>query len=173
MTNRQQVPKDQMCTVRLFPSEDATFDSDSMTDEARWQYYTASYTMTDATEGVDQTRVRPSYLRRNIIPQNANIEAAYNEVYGNLAYFDEQTAFISPDTYKLFLHHDFGFERLEIHDGTSGKQFEVGKMEENERFREKFVRNTAWMKDQRAEDVEQRKAAWERGLKEGNFDFHD
>lgn len=172
-TNARQIPKDQVCTVRLFPSEDATFDSDSMTDEARWQYYTASYTMTDATEGVDQGRVRPSYLRRNIAPQNANIEAAYNEVYGSLAHFDEQTAFISPDTYKLFLHHDFGFTKLETGDGPSGKQYESGKIEENEKFREKFVRNTSWMKDQRAEDVEQRKAAWERGLKEGNFDFHD
>jgi len=173
VTNTDQIPKDQVCTIRLFPSEDATFDSDSMTAEARWQYYVASYTMTDATEGVDQARVRPSYLRRTIAPQNANIEAAYHEVYGNLAHFDEQTAFVSPETYKLLLHHDFGFLRLHS-DGEPGpKHYETGKIEENERFREKFVRNTTWMKDQRAEDVERRKAAWERGLKDGNFDFDD
>lgn len=144
-----------------------------MTAEARWQYYVASYTMTDATEGVDQARVQPSFLRRTIAPQNANIEAAYNEVYGNLAHLDEQTAFISPETYKLLLHHDFGFVRHQNNGGRGVKRHEIGKIEENERFREKFVRNTSWMKDQRAEDVERRKAAWERGLKDGNFDFND
>ncbi|KIW92873.1 uncharacterized protein Z519_06722 [Cladophialophora bantiana CBS 173.52] len=160
-------PEDRLCTIRLFPSEDATFDSDSLSDEARWQYYIASYTMTDATEGVDQSRMHSPYLRRNIAPQNANIEAAYQEVYGNLDNLDEQTAFISPDSYKLLLQGDFGFFRRSAVEKPPRKPYEKGRMEESERFREKFVRNTAWMRDQRAEDVERKKAAWERGVRDG------
>ena len=133
-----QTPSDQVCTIRLFPSEDATFDSDSMTAEARWQYYVASYTMTEATEGIDQGRMQSAYLRRNVAPQHANIETAYEEVYGNLDHFDEQTAFISPETYKLLLNKDFRFSRLKADDSTSARDYEVGKVEENEKFRERY-----------------------------------
>jgi len=157
------VPEERLCTIRLFPCEDATFDSDSLSDEARWQYYIASYTMTDATEGVDQSKMNFPYLRRNIAPQNALIEAAYQEVYGNLKHVDEQTAFISLDSYKILLQGDYGFVR----NVTMRKPYEAGRIEESERFRERFVRNTAWMRDQRAEDVEDKKAAWEKGKAEG------
>jgi paired amphipathic helix protein Sin3a len=167
MTDLSQTPEDKLCLVRLFPSEEATFDSDALSDDARWQYYVASYTMTDATEGVDQSKMHLPYLRRNIAPQNANIEPAYEEIYGELDHVDEQSAFISPDSYKLILKNDYGFLRPSAGDKLSRKHYEAGKIEENEKFREKFVRNTAWMKDQRAEDVERRKAAWEKGIKEG------
>ncbi|KAL6243476.1 Transcriptional regulatory protein sin3 [Rhinocladiella similis] len=157
-------PNDRLCTIRLFPSEDATFDSDTLSDDARWQYYVASYTMTDATEGIDQSRLRSPYVKRNIAPQNANVEAAYEEVFGDLDHTDEQTAFISPESYKLLLQNEFGF----VHRGAVEKASSAApKAHESEKFREKFVRNTAWMKDQRAEDVERRKAAWEKGVKEG------
>ncbi|KAJ9604571.1 Transcriptional regulatory protein sin3 [Cladophialophora chaetospira] len=157
------IPEDRLCTIRLFPTEDATFDNDALTDEARWQYYIASYTMTDATEGVDQSKMHWPYLRRNIAPQNAHIDTAYQEVYGNLVHVDDQTAFISPESYKLLLQGDFGFLR----DAITRKAYQPGTIEESEKFREKFVRNTAWMRDQRAEDVEGRKAAWEKAKSEG------
>lgn len=111
--------------------------------------------MTEPTEGVDQSRMRHPYLQRNVAPQNANIEPAYKEVYGDLDHMDEQTAFISPETYKLLLHNDFGFVRAAAIERPSAKLYEVGKPAESERFREKFVRNTSWMRDQRAEDVEE------------------
>jgi paired amphipathic helix protein Sin3a len=173
LTYALQTPDDRLCTIRLFPSEEATFDSDTLSDDARWQYYVASYTMTDATEGVDQSRMRAPSLRRNIAPQNANIEAAYQEVYGELDHIDEQTAFISPESYKLLLQNDFGFVRRSSVEKPSTTSSEVGRISESENFREKFVRNTAWMKDQRAEDVEGRKATWEKGVKEGLPSYED
>lgn len=162
-TDLLQTPEDRVCTIRLFPTEDATFDNDALTDEARWQYYIASYTMTDATEGVDQSKLHWPYLRRDVAPQNAHIETAYQEVYGNLVHVDDQTAFVSPDSYKLLLQGDYGFVR----EAAMGEAYESGNIEESEKFREKFVRNTAWMRDQRAEDVEGRKAAWEKAKSEG------
>lgn len=159
--------------MRLFPSEEATFDSDSLSDEARWQYYVASYTMSDATEGIDHSRMRSPYLRRNVAPQNANIEAAYEEAFGDLDHVDEQSAVINPESYKLQLQNEFGFARRNSTERANRKQYESGSIEESERFREKFVRNTAWMKDQRAEDVERRKAAWEKGVKDGFSGFEE
>lgn len=168
-----QTPDDQVCTIRLFPSDEATFDSDSLTDEERWQYYVASYTMSDATEGVDQSHMHFPYLRRNIAPQNANVEAAYAEAYGDLEHRDDQTAFISPTNYKLLLSSTYMFCHRSAFQKPSKKHYEAGRIEESEKFREKFVRNTAWMKDQRAEDVERRKAAWEKGVREGLYAFED
>lgn len=120
--------------------------------------------MSDATEGVDQARMRPPYMRRSIAPQNADIEAAYEEVYGSLGHIDDQSAFISPETYKLHLSDTFMFVRRNV---QPRKQYDAGRIEESEKFREKFVRNVAWMKDQSAEAVEARKAAYDKGIKEG------
>lgn len=126
--------------------------------------------MTDATEGVERSRLKPSFLRRTIAPQNSNIEAAYAEVYADMEHVDTQTAFVSPDTYKLLLNGTYAFSRPPV---KAHKEYEAGKVEESEPFKEKFVRNTAWMKDQRAEDVESRKSAWERGVREGLNGFED
>ena len=135
-----------------------------------WQYYVASYTMSEATEGVDQASMHFPYLRRNVAPQNANPDTTLTEVYGNLQHFDNQTAFIAPDTYKLLLSSDFIFERTKVqprkkYDDSDPVQDR--KMEENEAFRQKFVANTAWMKDQPSDLVAQRKGAWESALREG------
>lgn len=126
--------------------------------------------MTDATEGVDATRMHLPYLRRCIPAQNADIEAAYDETYGSLDHFDDQSAFISPETYKLILAGSFMFTRRNV---TPKRTYETGRIEESEKFKEKFIRNVAWMKDQQAEDVEARKAAWDKGVKEGLSGFED
>lgn len=126
--------------------------------------------MSEATEGVDQSSMRFPYLRRNIAPQSANLDTTVAEVYGNLEHFDNQTAFISPDTYKLLLSNDYIFWRTTA---QSKKKYSEGKIEENEPFREKFVRNSAWMKDQRPEDVQRRNAAWEKAKAEGLDGFEE
>ncbi|KAK5937991.1 Transcriptional regulatory protein sin3 [Knufia obscura] len=161
-------PADKSSTIQVFPSDDATFDANELSDEARWQYYVASYTMSEPTEGLDPARLRRTYLPRNIPPQSSDPKTAYVENFGNLDYFDDQAAVIDIESYKLHLQGIYSFERQGL---TAGKQYVVGQKADSERFREKFVRNVAWMKDQRAEDVEARKAAWDRGVREGLMDF--
>lgn len=167
MTDAAQTPQDGSCTVRFFPPEDSTFDSDALSEEARWNYYLSSYAMTYATEGVDQSAMQYPFLRRSIPVQHPNVEAAYEEIYAQLYHRDDQTASISPDTYKIRIDGEWVFYRFV----SPRKKYTPGKIEENERFVEKFVRNVAWMKDQRAEDVERRKAAWEKGVKDGMDGF--
>ena len=161
-----QTPDEQLCTIRLFPSDDATFDHDALSDEARWQYYNASFAMRDQTEGVDMLKVLLPYLRRCVPPQNANIEDAYNEVYGSLVDFDEQYAFLDIDSYKLHLTGDFGFHRIGV---KTKKRYDTGRIEVNEKFHEKFVQNVAWMKDQVTEVVEKQRRDWDNGVQRGEW----
>jgi paired amphipathic helix protein Sin3a len=162
----KQTPEDKFCTIRYFPSEDPTFDSDALTDDQLWQYYVASYTMSEATEGVDQSAMNMPYLRRNVAPQSSNIESAYQEVFGNITHFDNQTAFISPDTYKLLLSNDYIWWR---HGVKARKTYpeSAAKPAENDKFRKMFVRNTKWMENQSQEYVEGIKAEYERQVREG------
>lgn len=158
---------DKASTVRLFPPDDTTFDSNELTDEAQWQYYVASFTMPEATEGVDPARMRRAYLPRNLPLQSSDPRVSYAEGIGSLDYTDDQAAFIDLEAYKMILSGVYSFERPV----RQGKQYIQGQIVENEAFREKFVRNVAWMKDQRTEDVEKRKAAWDQGVREGLMDF--
>ena len=155
--------------MRFFPPEDSTFDNEALSDEDRWNYYLSSYAMTYATEGIDFARMRYPFLKRSVPVQNANVEAAYDEIYGRLHHVDEQTASISPDTYKIRFEGDWVFYKFV----SPKKRHAYGKVEESESFTEKFVRNVAWMKDQRAEDVEKRNAAWEKGLSNGMDGFEN
>lgn len=156
-------PAEQKCTIRLFPSDDSTFDHSELTDEARWQYYVASYTMSEPTEGIDAGRLRRPYMTRCIPPQNADPRARFIEGIGSLNVVDDQAAFIDLESYKLHLSGVYAFERQGL---KAEKQYMNGRAE-NDTFRERFVRNVAWMKDQPTEEVEARKAAWDRGVREG------
>jgi paired amphipathic helix protein Sin3a len=166
-TNDDQVPASQCCTVRLFPPEDSSFDNDDLSATARYQYYMACYPMRETTEGVDLSRMQPPFLRRNLTKQDkdVDVEASYKEVYGNLQHFDDQEIIVNEDTYRMSFTpgQTYMFSRPSF----SKKVYTEGKIEESEKFLDKLVRNSLWMKDQKSEDVEKRKAFWEKGLKEG------
>jgi paired amphipathic helix protein Sin3a len=159
-------PDEKTCTIRYFPTEDPTFDSDSLTDDQLWQYYVASYTMSEVTEGVDQAQMHLPYLLRNIAPQSSNLDQAYHDVFGNITHFDTQTAFISPDTYKLLLSHEYTFYR---HGVKAGKQYQYEKIEGNDRFKDRFVRNVEWMKDKTQEEVDKINGEWRDGVDGGSW----
>ena len=90
------------------------------------------------------------------------------ENFGNLDYFDDQAAIIDIESYKLHLQGIYAFERQGL---KPGKHYTGAQKAESEPFREKFMRNVAWMKDQSREDVDARKAAWDKGIREGLMDF--
>lgn len=123
--------------------------------------------MRETTEGVDISRMLPPFLRRNLLKQDkdVDIESSYKEVYGRLQHYDDQEIIVNEETYRMSFTpgQTFMFARPSM----SKKMYTVGKIEESEPFVQRFVRVTAWMTDQRPEVVERKKAAWERGLKEG------
>ena len=57
-------------TIRILKKDETTFERSSEdgvhTAEQRWAYYITSYTSLEPTEGVDQTKLSPSFLARNL-----------------------------------------------------------------------------------------------------------
>jgi histone deacetylase complex regulatory component SIN3 len=142
----------------LFPSEESTFDSDTLSDDAKWQYYIASYEMSDHTEGVDYSQLRYPFLRRRLPQAKGLIEDMYSAVFGTLHNEDTQMVSISPDTYKMYLEGSFDFHR----DGGVREK----KKQENEQLEDRLVKQPAWLREESEEAVNRRMAAWARALKE-------
>ena len=164
--NRPKDSSSTKTTVRVFPPEESTFDNDSLSEEARWQYYIASYTMSDPTEGVDLSRMSFPFLRKNVTPQPSNAEEAYSSAYGKMQHRDTQTVSISPDTYKVFYSSEFYFLRA-----LAQKTYD--RTRDNEKFYEKFVNHTTWMRNESDEAVSRRKVAYERACGEGFADYEE
>lgn len=122
--------------------------------------------MLDPTEGVPHSRVGKSFLKRNLA-KDVDVNTILSD--------DRQELRIDVTTYRIFFTYN----------GISGRPFvyqkqmsqnERAHVEEalvkekgrrNEKMKEKFVMNTAWMKDQGTEEVEHRITAWQKGLQEG------
>jgi hypothetical protein len=130
-----QTPEEKQCTIRYFPKDDPTFDSDALTDDQLWQYYVASYAMREPTEGLDLSILRQMYLQRNVPLQPVNLDQAMREAILNCKYVDDQTAFISPDTYKLLLSHDYILDREPM---TQANTYVEGKRLASKAFEKTF-----------------------------------
>lgn len=144
-------------TIRLFPSEESTFESDTLSDDAKWQYYVASYEMSDNTEGVELSQVRIPYLRRRLPAPKGSAEDMYATVFGTLENEDTQTVSISPDTYKIYWEGGFTFHRE-----VSGRE----KKREKDRFEGRLVKNPPWARDESAPAGNRWMAAWTKALEE-------
>ena len=144
-------------TIRLFPSEESTFDSDSLSDDAKWQYYVASYQMTDHTEGVDLSQLQWPLLRRRLSQPKAGVEDTYSVVIGSLHHEDTQIISITPESYKMYYEGGFDFYRE-----MSGPE----KKAENDRLKDKLVQRPAWGREEGEEAFNGRMAAWTTALEE-------
>jgi histone deacetylase complex regulatory component SIN3 len=144
-------------TIRLFPSDESTFDSDVLSDEAKWQYYIASYTMSDPTEGVDSSELRWPFLRRRLSQPKGSVDNAYSAVYGSLQNEEAQIVSISPESYKMYYEGGFNFHRV-----VSGPE----KKQENDQFVDKFVKRPTWVGEESGDAFNRRMAGWKKALEE-------
>ncbi len=131
-----------------------------LSDDARWQYYIASYVMSEPTEGVDLSRMTSPFLKRNVARQKENVAEAYKKVYGSLQHMDDHTAHIGPEKYQMKIKGTFVQERRTAEVIRDNKRA-------NANFDERFVKHPAWLREESEEDIGRRKAAWEKALEEG------
>lgn len=118
-------------TIRILKKDETTFERSSedgvYTAEQRWAYYITSYTSLEPTEGVDQTKLSPSFLARSLraVSMQESLPASDNSYPGDAfkGFGQAGTATpgvlwarrldriqsreglglrISPDTYKIF-----------------------------------------------------------------------
>jgi paired amphipathic helix protein Sin3a len=142
--------------------DDTTFEMSTMERMNAWQYYTSSYIRTEPTEGVPRRYMHKTILTRNRAATDANFEEA-GVLPKPLAYHEDLTLRICVNTYKM-MYKEEGNEYFIYTDQPLGTNPEttvsfarerLQKFEESrsQRFKEKFEKNNAWMKNLSHDEV--------------------
>jgi hypothetical protein len=122
--------------------------------------------MLDPTEGVPHSRVGKPFLRRNLA-KDVDANAILSE--------DRQDLRIDVSSYRIIFTYNGIPGRPFVYEKKTSKNemavaevaLKKAKAKRDGKMKEKFVTNAAWMKDQSGDEVERRKAAWQKGLEEG------
>jgi hypothetical protein len=122
--------------------------------------------MLDPTEGVPHSRVGKCFLKRNLA-KHVDVDSILSE--------DRQDLRIDVTTYRIIFTYNgvpgkpFVYEKKVSKNEMAYAEETLAKAKarRDEKMREIFVHNAAWMKGQSAGEVEQRNTAWQKGLKEG------
>ncbi|KAI9845959.1 MAG: Transcriptional regulatory protein sin3 [Thelocarpon superellum] len=164
-------------TIQLLQKGDTTFDEDTMSAEARWSYYTASYIKIEPTEGVPlDTQFNMPFLRRSMgahkeLDESETSERAIPYAYENglelRICVNSYKILWEPDTQDWFVHAEETREAAEAGEtaeaGEAGEEAEATGEERavtltraHERREAAFaelVAHPTWMKDVGAEVV--------------------
>lgn len=151
--------------------------------DERWNYYIQTYMMVSPTEGIPLDKCRKVFLRRNHpseedlpestgspreIVSNAMADGACNE--------ENMEVRICVNTYRLFFMQnteDFIVRTRKERMAMGQGQLRSVREKRKRRWREKVLGDTPWMKGMEIEEIEEKKAAWERFLKEGSHSVKD
>lgn len=130
-----------------------------MERKQQWQYYIASYMRIEHTEGVDRSTLQPSVLQRNL-PSSAQDGSDDGYVPKPLAVHEGLVLRICLNTYHTV--YEPGTSEYFIFDSApqaqddrtfnEDKQMFMKEMRD-EKFMEKMVLNSPWMKNMSREDV--------------------
>lgn len=135
--------------------DETTFDLDDMELKERWQYYTASYIRIEPTEGVPRGRIQRSVLPRNLPSGDAESEDGVSQ-RKPLIYEEDLALHVCVNTAKIIFKQGgseffiYGDKPLtwDAEKNVATARLRLQKYEDarNEKFREKFVMNSSWMK---------------------------
>lgn len=158
--------------MSLFKKDDPTFSADALDANKQWAYYISSFGMREATEGIPAARIRLPYLRRNL-PSNQLSEEELNKAF--LPAWSEEglIARINPENYRIVFIDRWTADRW-LHrpqvQVRGLKKMSEGTKERKKKMRDKFDRNSAWMKDMSQSEVDGLLEDFQTALKEG---FHN
>ncbi|KAI9806968.1 MAG: Transcriptional regulatory protein sin3 [Piccolia ochrophora] len=158
-------------TLQVLKKDDMTFDEETMSPEAKWSYYTASYIKIEPTEGVPITdKFNMPLLRRNL-PDDAEDPEESKRAIPH-AYANQLEMRICVNSYRIlwvpssmdyFVHSDK--ERTTGADAK--KDLERAKERRNKAFEEKFVLASQWRKEASKEVVAGKDEAYRKWIAEG------
>ncbi|KAI9840969.1 MAG: Transcriptional regulatory protein sin3 [Sclerophora amabilis] len=161
-------------TIQMLRKEDSTFEEDTMSPEAKWSYYVASYIQIEPTEGVpiDGSFSMP-FLKRNL-PENdeepEDVKRAVPHAYEN-----NLDVRICVNSYKMlwmpksedwFVHS----ERERAGDKDSRIDLECIKAKRKAQFEEKMVTNNRWMQGLSKDEIDQKNQAFRKWVEGGTTD---
>lgn len=167
-----QKPKEQRIYIQYMTPEDATLDNEELTADARWSYYVTSYTMRDATEGVNFPRMRMPFLKRNM-PAKVDSEEVRNKFFKPLVADENLVLRIDPVRYAIqyepgsseWWYRDASLQLDSQESGSertpseafaaASDQAAVVHEKRRDKFIEKHVNNPAWMRQMSKDEVDQ------------------
>jgi paired amphipathic helix protein Sin3a len=168
--------------------DETTIDIDDLEKKEIWQYYVSSFARVEPTEGIPRRELKKSLLTRNLSAIDSE-PLEHGKFPTDLVYKEDLIHLIDVNTYKIIYKKEIPSSDWFVWDrkdkpfggyGTDGENSEPGKTSSagerlkkvtnirNERFREKFALNNAWMKGKDREEVDRIKAdfqAWISGEK--------
>lgn len=147
-------PRQRSVTTQLITGDETTFDLSDMERKERWQYYASSYVRVEYTEGVPRQRIRRTVLPRNIPYADT---ASDDDVKRQPVQYDEQLILlICVNSYKIMFKQNTSEWFIYSGDATkTPAELERVKGNRNQRFREKFIMNSPWMKNMSQGQVQQ------------------
>ena len=143
--------------------------------QERWQYYISSYLRTEPTEGIDREKLSKVVLNRNI-PSNetdsedGNVPKAVSfdeNLVVNICLRSSKMVWDAGSS-ESFLSNAGPVTKQEREERE--KTRELASAHRAYKLREKFVMNNSWMKDLSQEEVEKRKADYQKWADEGTVD---
>jgi paired amphipathic helix protein Sin3a len=155
--------------------DETTFDLDDMERKERWQYYTSSYVRIEPTEGVPRGRIQRSVLPRNL--PSGDTESEDGSQRKALEYREDLTLRVCVNSFKILFkpggteYFIYGDKPLTFdkEKNAASARVRLQKYEDsrNERFREKFVMNSKWMKGLPHDEVQKITLDTKKWIEEG------
>jgi paired amphipathic helix protein Sin3a len=156
-------------TIQILHRDDNTFEIDDLTAEAKWSYYVSSYTMRDPTEGIPMDMLRMPFLKRNL-PPKVESEEEYNRRYLATEHHDGLVIRICTNTYHMIYEpgtSDWFVQDKKVRASARPEKTKTIHEKRTGRLNDKFVINTAWMKDKSREYVDSVKEEYRKWIELG------
>lgn len=145
---------------------------DEMELKDRWQYYISSFVRVEPTEGINRSRMQKTVLTRNLPSSDADSEDGM--VPAPLAYDESLTLRICLNSSKIVWEK--GTSEWYIFNTPPDNEKEAAEREERiaagrelrkQKFIEKMVMNSAWMRDMTQDEVRKINEDFQKWIKDG------
>lgn len=156
--------------------DETTFYTDEMERKEQWQYYISSYMRIEHTEGVVRSRLQKVLLDRNL-PSGASGSSDDGFTPKPLAVHEGLVLRICLLSYKIVYEKGTSDYFIYNSAASTDEQPEESKFQEDkqlflrdlreEKFKEKMVMNSPWMKDMSREEVQKINEDYQKWVKDG------
>lgn len=165
-------PQKSEATVRWLQRDETTLYMDEMQVRDKWQYYISSFIRVEPTEGIPRSELQKVVLTRNL--PSADNESDGESMPKPIAYSEKLTVSIclksskmiwAPGTSEYFIY-DQSPKTQEARDRRVKLIKAHTTLREN-KFKEKFVDQPAWAKDETPEQLEEQNKTFRKWMDEG------
>jgi len=140
-----------------------------MERKERWKYYTSSFVRIEPTEGVPRDRVRRSVLTRNLpsgFDTDSDVSGSALQQRKPMFFSEDLVLRICVNSYQLLYKSPTSEYFIYKAGGDPDKTVQMTE-NRNQKFREKYMMNSKWMKNLSQAQVQDVNQGFERWVKDG------